>query len=99
VPSADPIRPQLSNSRFLVSSSLFVVINLESLLPRYAAACHHGMVRPRVAEGDGLHIWRVAVYSRQGVVLQLGGLSENNNSREKRLFMKCHTGLGLGRII
>jgi hypothetical protein len=28
--------------------------------PRYVGPCHHGTVRPRVADGgDGLQIWRV----------------------------------------
>jgi len=39
-------------------------------------ACHHGMTRPRVADGgDGLQVCRVAATSdiRQGVVLQTEG--------------------------
>jgi len=37
----------------------FVFIWLDS--PCYANPCHHGMARPRLADGkDGIQIWRVA---------------------------------------
>jgi hypothetical protein len=30
------------------------------IVPCYMGPCHHGMVRPRIADGrDGLQIWRV----------------------------------------
>jgi hypothetical protein len=38
--------------------------------------CHHGMVRPRVADrGDGLQIWRVAanIFNKQSRTADRGG--------------------------
>jgi hypothetical protein len=38
--------------------------NKHTLKFKYADSCHHGMVRPRVANGEGLHIVIALIPSR-----------------------------------
>jgi hypothetical protein len=69
--------------------------------------CHHGMVRPRVADrGDGLHIWRVAANmlnkqlrtANSGWSSTLGvGLTTLPRKTQYLLRITTHS-LGTGRI-
>jgi hypothetical protein len=63
---------------------------------------HHGMARPRVADGsDGLHIRRVAanILNEQSRRVDKGwssilgvGRGANHTPEKNQLVMKCHTG-------
>jgi hypothetical protein len=46
---------------FTIHCLRLISIDYYPSTPRYVGACHHGMARPRVADGgDGLPIWRTA---------------------------------------
>jgi hypothetical protein len=46
------------------------------------------MARSRVGDGDGLQLWRVVAYNRQGVVHQLEGGCGANNSSQKKIMLQ-----------
>jgi hypothetical protein len=60
-------------------------------LPCYVGACHHGMARPRVADGgDGLQLWEVdaKVLNKQSRTAEKGGSLASWSGRGQQLLTK-----------